>query len=101
MSRNPTRRSIADKSLTALVSFCAIALGPIAASAMSLTNTTARITPMTHPAWVNNLGGGLNSHIDYTGGQGGHVGHANDWNLTHHPKRCRPANSVVGSNCHH
>ncbi len=78
MSRTPTRRSIADKSLTALVSFCAIAIGPIAASAMSVgAGLPPRIgpPPIGHTAspYINHLGGGLNGQVDYYGNHGGSV----------------------------
>ncbi len=69
MSRTP--RSIADKSLTALVSFCAIAIGPIAASAMSVgVGMPQRIgPPISHtisPS-INGLSGGLSSQADHYG----------------------------------
>ena len=74
MSRIPARRSIADKSLTAAVSFCAIALIPIAASAMSLGAGSPRVGPAighTVSPQVNSLGGGLNNQVDFYGGHGG------------------------------
>ncbi|HUI96698.1 MAG TPA: hypothetical protein VLX44_13155 [Xanthobacteraceae bacterium] len=74
MSRNPARRSIADKSLTAVVSFCAITLVPIAASAMSLGVGSPRVGPAIGHAvspQVNSLGGGLNDQVDFYGGRGG------------------------------
>ncbi len=75
MSRIRSRRSVADKSLTTFVSFVAIALGPMAASAMSLGPGSVHIgpPPMSHLSspYVNSLGGGLNNHVDYLGGHGG------------------------------
>jgi len=73
MSRKPARRSIADKSLSTVVCVCAIALGPIAASAMSL-GGSVRVGPsIGHPVSpsVNSLGGGLNGQVDFYGGRGG------------------------------
>jgi hypothetical protein len=87
MSRNPAHRSIADKSLTAVVCFCAIALGPIAASAMSVGTGTPRVGPAigrTVPPSVNSLGGGLNSRVDLYGGHGGSV---QPGNLSDCPRR--------------
>jgi hypothetical protein len=76
MSRTPAQRSITDKSLTAAVSFCAIALVPIAASAMSLGVGSPRVRPAighTVSPHVNSLGGGLNNEVDFYGGHGGSV----------------------------
>ena len=76
MCRNPVHRSIADKSLTAVVSFCALALGPIAASAMSLGVGSPRVgPPISHSVspHVDSLGGGLNNQVDFYGGHGGSV----------------------------